>query len=105
MPPQMLARIIFIFTLITGIVFSAKTYWSKRSGQPEFSNFIYKDAENSKETEKNENNLTEYGTHEQKRKYLVSQQIESNRILPLPYMSFSTFLRQIKYVLHNMDID
>ena len=99
MPLLKLARTIFIFTIITGIVFSNKpnTYWSKRTGQPEFSNFIHKDSQNSSEkTEMNDKNLTEYGTH---------QQIKTNGMLPLPFLSFSTFLRQIKYVLHNMNKD
>ena len=74
MPPQMLARIIFIFTLITGIVFSAKpnTFWSKINGQPEFSKFIHKDSQDySKETEKNYKNLIDYITHEHKRSNLT----------------------------------
>ena len=58
MSPQMLPRKVFIFTVTTGTVYSLikdkpNTYWSKRSGHPELSNFFLDESKNyTKEAER-----------------------------------------------------
>ena len=82
MHPWKLPRTILIFTLITGIVHSLiqgkpNTYWSKRTGRPEFSNQMPKDGSQylpeAKETKSISKPLTEF-----------------------PIRPFSTILRKIK---------
>ena len=101
MSPQMMARTIFIFTLMTGIVYplvKPNTYWSKRSSNTKLSNFIHNNSQDkSIETEKNKNNLMKNATNEAKRNNL-SQKIQSRGILP--FLKHSSLLRKIKYVIN-----
>ena len=102
MSPQMLPRKVFIFTFMTGIVYSLikdkpNTYWSKRSGHPELSNIILDDSKNyTKEAEINKKNIMDYRTHEQRRN-ILSKNIKSDEVLSLPFLRLKTLLRQIKY--------
>ena len=104
MSPQMMARTIFIFTLMTGIVYplmKPNTYWSKRSSNTKLSNFIHNNSQDKYiETEKN--NLMENARNEAKRNNL-SQKIQSRGILP--FLRLSSLLRKIKYIIHVLKMD
>ena len=95
---------------MTGTVYSLikdkpNTYWSKRTGKTKFSNLILNDSENnSKGTEINRKNLTEYKTHEERRN-ILRQQIKSDEILPLPFLRLTTLIRQMKYVMDDINMD
>ena len=107
MSRQIMARIIFLFTLMTGTVYSLikdkpNTYWSKRTGNTKFSNFIEKNSQNnSKGTEINRKKLMEYQRHEEKRNILR----QSDEILPLPFSRLTTLIRQMENVMHDMNMD
>ena len=110
MSPQMMARTLFLFTLMTGVSYSLikdkpNTFWSKRTGHTEFFDFIHDDyQDDSKVTERNRKILSEYQTYEERRN-ILSQKIQSNGDLPLPFLRLSSFLRKIKYVINRLDMD
>ena len=110
MSSQLMARTIFIFTLLTGVAYSIikdkpNTYWSKRAGQTEYSTFIHDvSQDDSIETEKNRKILAEYQTYEERRNIWYNK-IQSDGNLPLPFLRLSSFLRKIKYVMSKLDMD
>jgi hypothetical protein len=89
---------------MTGIVYSLikdkpNTYWSKRTGNTEFSNFINDDSMNNfKGKDWNIKSLIEYKTHEERRNIL------HHKILPYPFLRLTTFIRQMKYVMNYKSI-
>ena len=110
MSPQMMVRTIFIFTLMTGVAYSLikdkpNTFWSKRTGHTEFSDFILNDSQDdSKVTERNMKILSEHPSYKERRN-ILSQKIQSNGNLPLHFLRLSSFLRKIKYVINKLDMD
>ena len=83
-----LPRTIFIFTLITVILHSSvqgkpNTYWSKRTGRPEFSNQMPRDG-------------SQFLPGERKR--------ISKPLTELPIYTFSTILRKIKWYLYSCKV-
>ena len=85
-------------TLCSLIKDNPNTYWSKRSGHPEFSNFIHDDSQNyAKEAEINIKNILDYRTHEQRRN-ILSQKIKS-------FFEIENSPKTIKYVLRDINKD
>ena len=95
-----LSRTILIFTFITAIICSSlvagnpNTYWSKRSGQPDFSNQMPKDGSQylpeAKETKRSRKPITELPIHtfstilrKNKRYFYSGQESKLDEVSPL----------------------